>query len=150
MSDPANRPARTGAALLVGPLLAVVLYLGFLLLLLLAFSALTDAMSRDRIWKTILFWAIYTLPSILAPLIAALLTGVFLGAAARRAAYWPILLLLLAFTAVTVIWGVLSGGFWGVLAGLLQAASTALAWHLLHNACFQRPEIEDQKLDEVV
>ncbi len=141
MSDEAPKQrAWTGAALLVGPLATVVLYLVLLLLLLLAFSALTDVLSRDHIWKTFLFWAIYTLPSIVAPVLATLVTGLFLGAAARRAAYWPILLLLLAFTAVTVIWGVLSGGFWGVLAGLLQAASTALAWHLLHNASFRTSE----------
>ncbi len=125
---------RTGLALLLGPLLAVALYIVSYFVLLVGFSAISDDLSRDRVWKVLIFWSIYAVPSIFAPALSALLTGAILGAAARHASYWPILLLLVAFTVLTILWSVLSGGGWGVLAALFQAGSTALGWRWLNRA----------------
>lgn len=129
---------RTGLALLLGPILALALYVVLFLALLIGFSAISDELSRDRIWKVLIFWAIFSAPSMLAPAGAALLTGAILGARARRASFWPILLLLLAFTAITILWSLLSGGGWGVLAALFQAGSTALGWRWLNAAAGDR------------
>jgi hypothetical protein len=129
---PAGR-AVAASAILLGPLLALAIYVVLAVLLLIVFTLLPGDLTRDRIVSVIVFFTVYTLPSIAAPFAGSLLTGMFLGGAARRAAYWPILLLLIAFTAMFVLWSALSGGT-GFVVGLLQLASSALAWHLLNQS----------------
>lgn len=142
MAEPASPPApasaaasaRRGVALLLAPAFAALLYVAGFAALVVIVSSLAGEISRDRIWKVVVFWFVYTLPALPAPALAALATGLVLGAEARRSAYWPLFFLLAVFTLLIAIWGVLSGGALGLVAALLQLGTAWLAWRWLRRA----------------
>jgi hypothetical protein len=125
---------RRGFGALLAPALAVVFYVAGFAALIVLVTSLAGEISRDRIWKVVVFWFVYTLPALPAPALAARATGLVLGAAARTASYWPLLVLLAVFTLLISIWGVLSGGALGVLAAALQLGTAWFAWRLLRRA----------------
>jgi hypothetical protein len=126
MAEASIRAAnRALGAVAAGPLLTLAVFLVLYLVMLIAFTSVGDVVPRGRAWAALVYFAVHALPAILAPAAGSLLTSVLLGAGARAAAYRPILLFLVALTAVFVLW---SANLWAVL---LQLAASLLAWRLL-------------------
>ena len=136
MSDAAGGPGPPSnrAALIAAPLAAVILYVVFVTLVLISLSRALGGLSSSNFAGAALLWAIYLLPAIVAPAAGALFNALFLGESGRRAAYWPNLALIVAFTAIAVLWLVLAGGTWNLILALVQFASGLLAWFLLHKS----------------
>jgi hypothetical protein len=134
MSDAAAQtaPRRSRAALIAAPVSAVALYVVCVTLVLISLSRALGGLSSSSFAGAALLWAIYLLPAIVAPAAGALFNALFLGESGRRAAYWPNLALIAAFTAVAVLWLALAGGTWNLILALVQFASGLLAWFLLH------------------
>ena len=133
MSKPAARPAGNRAALIAAPVIAVVLYVVVVtLLLIIFFRPAIDGLWRNDFASAVLRWTIYLLPALVAPAVAALFNALFFGESGRRAAFWPNLAIIVAFTGVAVGWLLIQGGFWNDLLAAFQLACGGLAWFLLH------------------
>ncbi len=130
--DAAAATPRHRAALIAAPVTAVVLYVVVVTLVLIALSRALGELSGDTFAGAALLWAIYLLPAIVAPAVSALFNALFFGEAGRRAAFWPNLALIAAFTAVAAAWLVIVGGFWNYILAAVQLASGLAAWFLLH------------------
>ncbi|MCW5770994.1 MAG: hypothetical protein KIT16_05100 [Rhodospirillaceae bacterium] len=122
------------AARIAAPVAAVALYAGCVGGLLLVLRGATDAAAGDGFGRSILLWAIYLLPALVAPAVGALFAALLYGERGRHAAYWPNLGLIAAFTAIAMIWLLIAGGTWNVILAIVQLAGGVLAWILLRGA----------------
>ncbi len=129
-SGVAARPA-SGTPAIAAPIVAIVLYAICVTLLLIAFSRALGGLSSATFGGAALLWAIYLLPAIVAPGAGALFNALFFGERGRRAAFWPNLALILAFTIVAVAWLAIAGGTWNYVLAAAQLASGLLAFLLL-------------------
>jgi hypothetical protein len=129
-SDVAAKPA-SRTPVIAAPIAAVVLYAISVTLLLIVFSRALGGLSSNTFGGAALLWAIYLLPAIVAPAAAALFNAMFFGERGRRAAFWPNLALVVAFTAVAVAWLAIAGGTWNYVLAAVQLAGSILAFLLL-------------------
>ncbi len=132
MSDAAAKPASNRAAAIAAPVFAVALYVVVVTLGLISLSRALGGLSSDTFAGAALLWAVYLLPAIVAPAAGALFNAIFFGEAGRRAAFWPNLALIAAFTAIAMTWLLVAGGTWNYALAAVQFASGFTAWYLLH------------------
>ena len=132
MSDAAAKPPSNRAAVIAAPVSAMVLYVVCVTLLLLTLSRAFGGLSRNTFGGAALLWAVYLLPAIVAPAAGALFNALVFGERGRRAAFWPNLALIAAFTVIAVLWLVIAGGVWNYVLAAVQLASGFLAWYLLN------------------
>ena len=131
MSESGTKPPPSRAALFAAPVAAVVLYVVVVTLVLIVLSSALGGLSSDSFAGAALLWAVYLLPAIVAPAAGALFNALFFGERGRRAAFWPNLALILAFTIVAVAWLLIAGGTWNYVLAAVQLASGLLAFLLL-------------------
>ena len=131
MSDDAAKPKSDRAAQIAAPVSAMVLYVVSVTLLLAILSQAFGVLSRNTFGGAALLWAVYLLPAIVAPAASALFNALFFGERGRRAAFWPNLIQIAIFTAITVLWLVIAGGVWNYVLAAVQLASAFLALYLL-------------------
>lgn len=131
-SDAAGKPASSRAPLIAAPVSAVVFYAVVVTLLLISFSRALGGLSSRNFGGAALLWAIYLLPAIVAPAAGALFNALIFGEKGRRAAFWPNLAIILAFSVFAVAWLVIAGGTWNYILAAVQLASGLAAWFLLH------------------
>lgn len=134
MSEAPAKPAPSRAAVIAAPLSAVVLYAIIVTLLLIVFSRALGGLSSQSFGGAALLWAIYLLPAIVAPAAGALVNAIFFGERGRRAAFWPNLALVFAFTAAAAAWLAIAGGVWNYILAAVELASGLLAFLLLYRA----------------
>ena len=127
----AAKPAPGRAPLIVAPVFAVALYAVVVTLLLIAFSRALGGLSSASLGGAALLWAIYLLPAIVAPAAGALFNALFFGERGRRAAFWPNLAIIIAFTTFAVAWLVIAGGAWNYVLAAVQLASGLLGFLML-------------------
>lgn len=139
MAPTAEGTSKAGLGALLGPVLALAYYALGWFVMVLALTTLLPDLGGSKLWKLVTFWLAYAVPAIVVPALAALTVGMFLGAAARRASYWTILAVLVLFCLLFSVWGILSGGGWGLIAALVFVGSAYLAWRILRRAALDRP-----------
>ena len=139
MAANAANTGKAGLGALLGPVLALAYYaIGWFVMVLVLTAFLPD-LGGSKLWKLVTFWLAYALPAIVVPAFAAVTVGLFMGREARRSSYWTILAVLVLFCLLFSVWGVLSGGGWGLVAAAVFVGSAYLAWRLLRRAALDRP-----------
>jgi hypothetical protein len=129
-AGPLDRAGRNGLALLVLLAGAVVVYLVLMAVLTALLEGAVETLSRDRIWKLLVYWAIFIAPAVPALGGAAALTGLVVGRFDRRFVVAVTTGLMAGGTAMLCVY-LAAGGAPGITLAILSLARAVLAWAAL-------------------
>lgn len=139
MADPitANvKPALQSLPSLAYALLAgLVVYVLLIVVMLALLSSHSDTLSRDSIWKFFIFVLIYQLPQIFVPMLAVVISALFVKNYHYKLVYYVFIGIIIVGSTLFAMMFLLSGSWRGVFILLVQAFVAFAAWYGLRLVC---------------